>query len=205
MKNLRPVPLGDGEGFDTFSSCLRWARKIGTTQSQALWSGDTSSQLHSRLPAAMGDPAPSWMTQVVGKLIGAGHLLDKLIKALANRLRVTRDDRGTPPAERHSRRVICALLAFLAAGLNPVTGFTELTLLTVKQAGDVHLLHSLISVPVGVCSTARRLFACIGEFPIKGLSAVVAANYFAVRHVVHAVPRANLIIHLEGITLLAWQ
>ena len=71
----------------------------------------------------------------------------------------------------------------------------------------VLLMHLLFSVRVNVYLTQRRLFACLGELPTKGLPPVVEIpdKAFAVRRTVCAVPQVNHATHPGGISPLDWQ
>ena len=71
----------------------------------------------------------------------------------------------------------------------------------------MHILHSMLSVPVDLYSTARRLFACQGELPLEGLPPVaeLPVDAFLVRRSVRTVPQADHISHLEGVSPSAWQ
>ena len=98
-------------------------------------------------------------------------------------------------------------LELLVLVLIPMLEFYRLTLLAFNQDGAVHLLQSLFSVPVGIYSTSRRLFACIREFPTEGLLAVleVVVDAFVVWRAVRYVPRANHVSHLGGVPFLTSQ
>ena len=50
----------------------------------------------------------------------------------------------------------------LASVVDPVPGFKWVDLLQVYLDGTVHLLHSLLSILVGLYSTAWCLLACCG-------------------------------------------
>ena len=69
------------------------------------------------------------------------------------------------------------------------------------------MLHSLLSVLVGLYSTARRLFASRRELTDEGLPLVLElfAEAFAMRRSVRAVPRADHVSHLEGVAPPDWQ
>ena len=53
----------------------------------------------------------------------------------------------------------------------------------------------------------RRLFACQGDLPLEGLPPVVElpVDAFSVRRYVRALPQADHIIHLEGVSPSAWK
>ena len=63
-------------------------------------------------------------------------------------------------------------LGRLTAEAFPVLGLSELTLLGFDRDGGSHILHSLLSVPVGPYDPDRRLFECRGEIPLEKLPAI---------------------------------
>ena len=69
------------------------------------------------------------------------------------------------------------------------------------------MLHLLYSVPFDLNSTTRRLFACRGDLPDKGLPPVVELNAeaFTVRRYMCAVPWGDHVSHLGGVSLFDWQ
>ena len=77
----------------------------------------------------------------------------------------------------------------------------------VNLDGRVHLMHSLFSVRLDLYSTQRRLFACLGDLPAKGLPPVVEIldKAFAAWRSVCAVPRVDHVTHLGGISPPDWQ
>ena len=99
------------------------------------------------------------------------------------------------------------LLDHLASGVDPIPRFERVVLLQVDPDRAVHILHSLLSVPVDLYSTAQRLFEFRGELPHKGLPPVVEfpVDAFGVRRSVRAVLREDHIIHLEGVSPSACQ
>ena len=64
----------------------------------------------------------------------------------------------------------------------------------------MHPLHLLFSVPVGLYSTAWRIFACRGEPPKKSRPPVVdlPVDAFGVRRYMRAILREDHVSHLEG-------
>ena len=80
-------------------------------------------------------------------------------------------------------------------------------MLQVNQDRTVCLLHSLLSVPVSLYSTAWRLFACHGELTSEGLPPIVylRVDTFGVWRSVCAVPRVEHVSHLEGATPSVWK
>ena len=95
-------------------------------------------------------------------------------------------------------------MSHLASGVDPVPGFERLHLLGVYRYIMVHLVQSLFSVPVGLYSMARRLFACIGYLNGEGIPPVVEIQLesFAVWRAVRAVHQADHMSHLDGFTPL---
>ena len=77
----------------------------------------------------------------------------------------------------------------------------------INPYGRVLLLHSLFSVWANVYWAQGRLFACLGDLPIEGLSPVVDIpdKAFAARGSVRAVPRVDHLTHLGWISSLDWQ
>ena len=116
-------------------------------------------------------PPPS--PRLVGGVLGTGWLPDNISVGFSARFRVTKED-GRPLSPGNlSGRVVHSFLARLASGPDPVPGFGRVVLLQVDLEGTVQLLHSLLSVSVGLYSMARRLFACCGELPLEGFPPVV--------------------------------
>ena len=109
--------------------------------------------------------------------------------------------------ERRTGRGIHAFLSHLAYGVDTVPGFSGITLIGAYRDGPVQLLHSFLSIPVVLYSTDRRLFACLGDLPDRGLPPVVEIpmETFAVRRSVRAIPWADHVSHLEGVTPPVWQ
>ena len=66
----------------------------------------------------------------------------------------------------------------------------------------MHILHSLFSVPVELYSATRCIFACQGELPNECLPPLVEllVESFAMHRVVRAVPRADHVIHMGGVS-----
>ena len=67
--------------------------------------------------------------------------------------------------EKRSGRGFHSFLDHLDSMVDPVPGFKRVALVQVYHDRMVHLLYSMFSVPVGLYSTDRRLFACCGELP----------------------------------------
>ena len=109
--------------------------------------------------------------------------------------------------EKQAGRGLCYFLAHLVPVVDPIPGLEWIFLLEVKQDGTVHLLHSFLYVLVDLYSTTRSLFACQGELPNKGTPLVVELpiEVLAVRRYVCAVPRADHISHLGGVSPLDGQ
>ena len=66
----------------------------------------------------------------------------------------------------------------------------------------MYVLHSMLSVPVDLYSTAQRIFAYRGDLPLKGPPPVVELpmDAFSVQRSVRAVPRADHISYMEGVS-----
>ena len=73
-----------------------------------------------------------------------------------------------------------------------------ITLIRVNQDRTVHLLHLLFSVPFGMYSTSRQIFACLGKLPEKGLPLVfkILTEAFAVWRSIPTIPRADHVSRL---------
>ena len=155
----------------------------------------------------MVDHNPPLPHQLVGEVLGTGRLPNDIFATLSDRFRITKEDGGSLSAEKRSDRGVHSLLAHLASGVDPVPGFGWVVILQVEPDGTVYVLYTLFSIPADMYSTARRLFACRGELPRKGLTPVVElpVDIFAVLRSVRAVPRADHIIHLERVSPTAWQ
>ena len=95
-----------------------------------------------------------------------------------------------------------SFLTNLASREDPFPGFERMWLLQLDPDVTVHILHSMLSVPVNLYSMYQSLFAFRGELPLEGLSPVVeiTMDAFLVRRSVRAVPRADNISHLEGVS-----
>ena len=100
--------------------------------------------------------------------------------------------------EKSSGRGLHSFLDHLASGVDPVLVFERVALLKVNPDGTVHLLHSLFSVPVGLYSNSRWIFACCGEPHSESLPPVVDMHVYALK----ALPRLEHTSHLEGVTPL---
>ena len=143
----------------------------------------------------------------MGELLSNVRLPEDIVAALSARFGVTKEDGGLLSLEKRSGRGLHSFLAHLESWVDPVPDFERVALFQVDLDKTVHLMHSLLSVPVGLYSTARRLFACCGELPLEGLHLVVElpVDAFSVRRSLRAVPRADHISHLEGVPPSAWQ
>ena len=102
------------------------------------------------------DPPPP--PRSVGEVLGTGRLPDNIVAELLAWFQGTKEDGGTLYLEKRSVRGVNSFLAHLASGVDPVPGFDRVGLLQVDPDGTVHVLHSILSVPVDLYSTARRLF-----------------------------------------------
>ena len=143
----------------------------------------------------------------MGELLGNVRLPEDIFVALLDRFGVTKEDGRPLSLEKRSGRVLHSFLAHLASGMDPVPYFERVALFQVDLDKTVHLLHSLLSVPVGLYSMSWRLFACCGDLPLEGLHPVVElpVDAFSVRRSLRTVPRADHISHLEGFPPFAWQ
>ena len=124
-----------------------------------------------------------------GGFLGTSFFPDNIVEALLAWFRLMREDGSLLSLEGISGQVIHAFLEPLALSLDPMLRFDRLMLLAIYHFGDMHLLHSLLFVPVGVYSTSRRIFAFVRGFLAEGISEVVevSVDYFVVQHVVHTV------------------
>ena len=158
-------------------------------------------------PAVMVGLDPPPPPRSVGEVLGTGQMPGDLVAASLVRFQLTKEDDGLLSLKKRSGRGVESFLAHLASGVDPVPGFERVGLLQVEPDGMVHVLHSMLSVPVDIYSTARRLFACRGELPLEGLPPVVElpVDVLLVRRSVCAVLRDYHIIHLEGVSPSSWQ
>ena len=72
------------------------------------------------------------------------------------------------------------------AEVAPVMGLAELMILGIDQDGGTHIIHSLLSVPIGPYDPDRKLFGYCREPPPKGLPAItniLVASFGALRAV----------------------
>ena len=150
----------------------------------------------------MFDPDPYRPPQLVGEVLSTGRLPENIVEALSLRFRIVQEDEIPLSTEKRSGRGIHSLLSHLASGVDLVLGFEWLALLRFDQGVMVPPLHSLLSVTAGLYSTARRLFACLGDLPYYGLPTVVdlPVEAFAARRSMRAVPQEDHVSHPEGVT-----
>ena len=155
----------------------------------------------------MIDSNPPRPPQLARELLGTFRLPDKLVEGLSGHFRATKEDGETISMEQCTGRGLHAFLSNLAYGVEPVPGFPGITLFGVDRYRTVHLTHSLLSIPVGMYSTSRRLFSCLGELPDEGLPTVVNINVetFTVRCYVCAIQQSDHTSHLEGATPPVWH
>ena len=80
-------------------------------------------------------------------------------------------------------------------------------LLGVDRDGGFHILHLLLSVPVGPCDIGQRLFGCCGELPPKGLTAItkIPVASFGARRAVSDMYHDDHRVHLEGFSPFIWN
>ena len=95
----------------------------------------------------------------------------------------------------------------LAAEASSVPGLTGLALIGVEPDGGYHILHSLLSIPVGTYDQGRWLFGCYGELPLEGFPAIteILVISFAAQRGVSAMPWEYHIVHMEGLLLSIWR
>ena len=104
--------------------------------------------------------------------------------------------------EKRSGRGVQSFLANLASREDLFPGFERMWLLQLDPDVTVHILHSMLSVPVNLYSMYQSLFAFWEELPLEGLPPVVelTMDAFLVRRSLRAAPRADNISHLEGVS-----
>ena len=102
----------------------------------------------------MVDLEPPPPPRLVGEVPGTGRLLDNLVAELSNRFQVMKENGGPLSPEKRSNRGVYSFLSHLASRVYPVPGFEWVVLLQVDPDGIVHVLHSLLSVPVDLYYTA---------------------------------------------------
>ena len=155
----------------------------------------------------MADSRLTRSPRSVAEVLRTGSIPAELAAILAEHSRTVRKDGSTLTPEERTGRVLHAFLSHLALGGVPVPGLEKVTLVGVDEDGRVHLMHSLFSVRVNVCSTECRLFACVGELPAEGLPQVteLLPDFFTARRAVRTVPRIDQVAHLGGISPRDWQ
>ena len=99
------------------------------------------------------------------------------------------------------------LLGRLTAVAVPVPGIAELTLLGVDRDGGAHILHSILSVPVGPYDPDRIFFGCRGELFSEGLPTTneITVASFVAQRVSSSVSREDHIVHLEVVPPYCWR
>ena len=86
-----------------------------------------------------------------------GLLPGDLVGALSARFRVMMEDGGSMPIEKWYSQGLHSFLTHIASVLDLLPSFKRVALMQVDLNGTVHLLHLLLSVLVGLFSTARRI------------------------------------------------
>ena len=135
-------------------------------------------------------------------MLGGGQLPEELVSVLSARFQVLGEYGGAMSTERCSVQPLHAFLGHLVSRPDPFPG----TLLVVDQDRTLHLLYLMLSVPFGLYSLDRRLFAFCGELPREGLLPVVDLyiDALGVWCTVCAVPRVDHFIHLEEVPPSDW-
>ena len=98
--------------------------------------------------AAMGNPFPPHMHQLVGGILWTSRLPDNFVGALLARFRVTYKEGRSLSLDLCSGWGLYAYLGILAAGVDSAPGMDSLSLIVVDQYGEVNVLHYFFSVPV---------------------------------------------------------
>ena len=130
-----------------------------------------------------GSPRPP---RLVAEALGTREIPAKLAAILADHSQTVRKDGAALTAEKRLER---------------------LTVVGVDPDRRVHIIHLLFSVQVNLYLTQQRLFACLGDLPVKGLPPVVEIpnKAFVAQRSVHAVPRMDHVTHLGGVSPPDWQ
>ena len=144
--------------------------------------------------------------QLVEDVFGADSVPVILVEELTARFHETKEDGSSLGTEVCSGRSLHAFLGHFVSNGVPIPGFSLLLLLYVDQDGAVHLLHSLLSVPVRSHSVTRQIVAPDGELPESGLPPVIkfTAEAFVVWPAISSVLQDNHVSHLGGFTPLKW-
>ena len=120
----------------------------------------------------MANPGRRRPPQLVAEVLRTVRLPNHFSGALSSRFRLTGPGRTPLSADLRKGGGVHAFLGRLMAEAVPVPGLAELALLRVGRDGGAHIIHSLLSVPVGAYDPDRRLFGCCGELPPEGLPAI---------------------------------
>ena len=149
----------------------------------------------------MGNPGPPWPHWSVAEFLGTGQLLDNSVGYLSVWFRLTVPDGAPLPTDLRKGGVLYMFLGCLVAEAVPVLGLTELTPLGINQDGGAHILHPLLSVPVGPYDPYRRLFRCREELPPEVLPAItnIPVDFFRARRAVSAVSWDDHQVHMKGV------
>ena len=86
----------------------------------------------------LNPPRPPWL---VVEDLGTGQLPEELVEARLGWFQDTKEDCGMLLAEWHKGRGVLAFLIHLASRVDPVSGFSRITLLGVDWDGMVKILH----------------------------------------------------------------
>ena len=155
----------------------------------------------------MVDLGTPWPPRSVVEALGTGEISAELAVILVTHSQTVHEDRTAYTPEERLVWVIHSFLAQISSRVDLVPGLERVTMVGIDPGGRVLLMHSLFSVRVNVYSTQRRIFACLGELPVEGISPVVDIpdEAFAARKSVCAVPRVDHVTRLGGISPLDWQ
>ena len=117
----------------------------------------------------MVDPGPPRSPRLVTEALGTGAVPGKLSAILASRFRTVHEDGAALPLDKRLGWGVHSFLAQIVSGLEHIPVLYRLILVGVDPYGMVHLLHSLLSLLSDLYLTIQRIFACLGELPVKGL------------------------------------
>ena len=109
----------------------------------------------------------------LAEALGTGAIPDKLSAILAAPLWKVCEDGAALILDKRLVRGGTLLPRVVFIGVDLIPGMEQVRLFGVDLDGIVHLLHSLFSVRVNLYSASRRIFACQGDLPAKGLPPVV--------------------------------
>ena len=134
---------------------------------------DTTFQLLTNVRPTIVGWDPKWLTRLVGEVLRAVKPPNKLVKDLLVWFCVKMEDGISMPLEGHKGWRLSYFSGNLGAIAELVPGFSQMALLPVYCDGILHLLHLLLSIPVGVYYIVIRLLAFGGDLPETRLYPVV--------------------------------